>query len=55
MEGCDDTRSGKMAFGKLSNFKTVYFPGDESLIGQYLVVSIDEVMNNSLKGTLVSK
>ncbi|MBS7307870.1 MAG: tRNA (N6-isopentenyl adenosine(37)-C2)-methylthiotransferase MiaB [Eubacteriales bacterium] len=55
VEGCDDTRSGKMAFGKLSNFKTVYFPGDESLIGQYLVVSIDEVMNNSLKGTLVSK
>lgn len=51
VEGCD-RRSVPMAYGKLSNFKMVYFPGDESLIGSLRNVKITSVQNNSLIGEL---
>ncbi len=49
VEGCDH-RSGEMAFGKLSNNKMVYFPGDESLLGNLIRVKITDTQNNSLIG-----
>lgn len=39
-----------IAFGKLSNFKMVYFPGNGELIGRYLPVRIISVKSNSLFG-----
>lgn len=51
VEGCD-RRSASMAFGKLSNFKMVYFPGDESLIGSICRVKVVKTENNSLIGEL---
>lgn len=42
-----------MAYGKLSNFKMVYFPGDDSLVGSMRNVKITGSQNNSLIGELV--
>ncbi|MBQ9832165.1 MAG: tRNA (N6-isopentenyl adenosine(37)-C2)-methylthiotransferase MiaB [Clostridia bacterium] len=53
VEGCDTRSECKQAFGKLSNFKMVYFPGDESLIGKTVNVEIISAKNNSLIGTEV--
>lgn len=44
-----------MAYGKLSNSKMVYFPGDESMIGSLRMVNITHTNNNSLIGELVGK
>ena len=52
VEGCDH-RSEPMAYGKLSNFKMVYFPGDDSLVGSIKNVKITGSQNNSLIGELV--
>ena len=52
VEGCDH-RSEPMAYGKLSNFKMVYFPGDDSLVGSMRNVKITGSQNNSLVGELV--
>lgn len=52
VEGCDG-RGEPMAFGKLSNFKMVYFPGGEELIGQFRTVRINDTKNNSLIGELI--
>ncbi|MBS5663012.1 MAG: MiaB/RimO family radical SAM methylthiotransferase [Clostridium sp.] len=52
VEGCDH-RSEPMAYGKLSNFKMVYFPGDDSLVGSMRNVKITGSQNNSLIGELV--
>ncbi len=51
VEGCD-FRNGIMAYGKLSNNKMVYFPGDESMIGKTLQIKITDTQNNSLMGVL---
>ena len=51
VEGCD-FRNGIMAYGKLSNNKMVYFPGDESMIGKTLQIKITDTQNNSLIGVL---
>ena len=52
VEGCD-RRSEPMAYGKLSNFKMVYFPGGEELIGSLCNVRITANQNNSLIGELI--
>ena len=52
VEGCDH-RAEPMAYGKLSNFKMVYFPGGEELIGSLRNVKITGSQNNSLIGELV--
>ncbi len=49
VEGCD-TRTVPMAYGKLENFKMVYFPGDETLLGQLKRVRITKTQSNSLLG-----
>ncbi len=50
VEGCDNRTEEKQAFGKLGNFKMVYFKGDESLIGKTVKVKITNAKNNSLIG-----
>lgn len=51
VEGCD-LREGSNAFGKTDNFKMIYFPGDESLIGRYLTVKVETARKNSLIGII---
>lgn len=50
VEGCDRRSDEVQAFGKLGNFKMVYFPGDESLIGKTVKVKVTNAKNNSLIG-----
>jgi len=52
VEGCDD-RTQPMAFGKMTNFRMVYFPGTADMIGQFKQVRITNVQNNSLIGELI--
>ena len=52
VEGCDH-RGCDMAYGKLSNFKMVYFPGGEELIGSLCTVRITETKSNSLIGEMI--
>ena len=52
VEGCDE-RQKPMAFGKLTNFKMVYFEGDSSLIGKKVKVKITDAQNNSLIGEII--
>ena len=54
VEGCD-MRDVPTAFGKLSNFKMVYFEGDPSLIGHKVKVKITDAQNNSLIGRLANR
>lgn len=54
VEGCD-RRGIAMTFGKLPSFKTVYFPGDESLIGKLIKVKITKTATNSLLGERVQE
>ena len=42
-----------MAFGKLPCFKMVYFPGDETMLGQLRRVRITATQANSLLGELL--
>lgn len=51
VEGCDQ-RAQPMCFGKFSNFKMVYFPGNPEQVGQYLPVRATNVKNNSLVGVM---
>jgi tRNA-2-methylthio-N6-dimethylallyladenosine synthase len=51
VEGCDH-RAAPMAYGKLGNFKMVYFPGDESMEGQLKRVRITDTQSNSLLGEI---
>lgn len=53
VEGCDRREKAPMAYGKLTNFKMVYFPGDAGLIGSMRHVRITGIQNNSLIGELV--
>lgn len=50
VEGSGQRHGTPMAFGKFSNFKMVYFPGNPELVGQYLPVRVTSVKNNSLFG-----
>lgn len=52
VEGCDQREEAPVAFGKLTNFKMVYFPGGADLIGKMRRVQITGTQNNSLTGTL---
>lgn len=51
VEGCD-RRGETLAYGRLGNNKMVYFPGDESLIGQMVDVIVTETQTNSLLGRI---
>ena len=53
VEGCDRREKAPMAYGKLTNFKMVYFPGDAGLIGSMRHVRITGIQNTSLIGELV--
>ena len=53
VEGCDRREKAPMAYGKLTNFKMVYFPDDAGLIGSMRHVRITGIQNNSLIGELV--
>lgn len=52
VEGCD-MREEPMAFGKLTNFKMVYFPGSADFVGKMLKVRITDDRTNSLIGEIV--
>lgn len=52
VEGCD-RRDEPMAYGKLTNFKMVYFPTDERMEGQLKRVRILKTQSNSLLGELL--
>jgi len=52
VEGCDNRGNTPMAYGKLTNFKMVYFPGTAELIGKMCRVNITDTQNNSLIGEL---
>jgi len=45
----------KLLYGKLSCFKTVYFPGAFDMIGSYVGVFIEKTHNSSLLGLLEQK
>jgi len=49
VEGCDG-KDNPTVFGKFSNFKMVYFPGNPEDIGKYLTVTVDQTRANSLVG-----
>lgn len=54
VEGCDTRHEGEpLAFGKLSNFKMVYFPGTPDLMGLFINVRITHDKSNSLIGQMV--
>ncbi len=53
VEGGDARSDVTYMHGKLTNFKTVYFTGNEALIGKIVRVRIDSVEHNSLWGTMV--
>ena len=50
VEGCDKRGNISLAYGKLPCFKMVYFPGDESMLGQIYRVRITNTQANSLLG-----
>ena len=52
VEGAGQRDGSDIAFGKLSNFKMVYFPGDAHLIGRYAEVCVQSIKGNSLFGVL---
>ena len=51
VEDCD-TRKEPVCYGKFSNFKMVYFPGETELIGRYVKVRVNSVRKNSLTGVM---
>ena len=53
VEGSDVRSDTTYMYGKLTNFKTVYFAGSEALTGKLVRVRIDSVVHNSLSGTMV--
>ena len=53
VEGYDRRGTQIMAFGKLPCFKMVYFPGDETMLGQLRRVRITATQANSLLGELL--
>ena len=53
VEGYDRRGTEGVAFGKLPCFKMVYFPGDETMLGQLRRVRITATQANSLMGELI--
>jgi len=51
VEDCD-TRKEPVCYGKFSNFKMVYFPGEPDLVGRYVNVRVTGVRKNSLTGVM---
>lgn len=51
VEGCEE-KGERLAFGKFSNFKMVYFPGTPDLIGTYQRVVVERTRRNSLVGRM---
>lgn len=49
-----DRRGEPLLFGKLPNFKMVYVPGDESLLGAIVPIAVDGFKFNSLLGHIRS-
>ena len=54
VEGCDRRGEETLAYGKLSCFKMVYFPGSEALVGKLCPVRITATQANSLTGKLLN-
>ena len=52
VEGYDCRGSEIMLYGKYQNFKMVYFPGDPSLLNQYVTVKVLKTNKNSLLGEM---
>jgi tRNA-2-methylthio-N6-dimethylallyladenosine synthase len=50
-EGYDENKG--LAFGKMTNFKMVYFPGEKDMIGSFKTVSIEGSSKNSLVGRII--
>ncbi len=51
VEDCD-TRKEPVCYGKFTNFKMVYFPGEPELVGRYVEVRVNSVRKNSLTGVM---
>lgn len=51
VEDCD-TRKEPVCYGKFSNFKMVYFPGEPEMVGKYVKVRVNSVRKNSLTGVM---
>ncbi|OQB25285.1 MAG: (Dimethylallyl)adenosine tRNA methylthiotransferase MiaB [Firmicutes bacterium ADurb.Bin182] len=49
-EGYDERKG--LAFGKMTNFKMVYFPADKDAIGRFISVKIEGEQKNSLIGRI---
>jgi len=54
VEGCDN-RDGCNAFGKNMSFKSIYFPGDPSMIGTFQKVKVTSMKNSSLIGQIIQE
>lgn len=50
VEGCGERDGISYVFGKLSNFKMIYFPGEKDLIGRLTEVEVTDIRSNSLYG-----
>ena len=55
VEGCDMRNDTTMLYGKYQNFKMVYFPGDISLLNQYVTVRVLQTNKNSLLGEMIDE
>jgi tRNA A37 methylthiotransferase MiaB len=52
-EGYDGHKG--LVFGKMTNFKMVYFPGEENMVGTFKTVSIEGSSKNSLTGRIIER
>ena len=53
IEGFDERADVTMLYGKYSNFKMVYFPGNPALLNQYVTVRVTGINKNSLMGEMI--
>ena len=53
VEGFDRRGEETMLFGKYSNFKMVYFPGDAAFLNRYVTVKVTAINKNSLLGEMI--
>lgn len=54
VEGYDARGDVILLYGKYSNFKMVYFPGNKDLLNQYVTVQVTSTSKNSLLGEIRS-
>ena len=54
VEGCD-TKEGGNAFGKNTNYKTISFPGDPSMIGTLTKIKVISSKKNALFGRIIQE